>query len=968
MTMAGRQESGTQACMEEKLQAVIAEDAAAKPEIRWWLAGGSHTDETLLASLEDIRSMGFGGIEMLTMAEEAMDRSVYGWDSPSWYQSTKLLLEKCTEYSMAFSFTSGPNWQPAVPGISLDSPAAAQELNFDAFTVPAGATVYGAVLPCRPAQDKPKCFYLKTVAARLADRSRDAKITPIGSREASLFPAPGSAFETVYLAADSAVDLTDRVRTVGESKFLTWTAPADGSYAVFSFWYHATAQQALASYTPAWVINHLDRAGFEAQRAYWDAHFFTDEICRLIRENGRVNFFQDSLEIMTSQFSGLYWSADFLREFRQRRGYDLTLLLPMVIQYSIGFITSWVTREAEKPRFLFEGCEEQRKMLMRDVYQTQTELYQENYLEPIRHWLNGYGIQLRAQASYGFPTVNFEISEPAASVDILETETLEMADEVDYYRTQSGGVHLTGKTIFSAETGATNGGNYYLTPQHYLLKIHRLFAGGVNRVIFHGYAAQAGPEGAMQWPGYEALHADTSERWGARQPYGADLPALTGYLTRMQSVLRRGCARIDVGILNLTYTSVNMDFWYGAVPDPQNHLDEVFSWADRTLNDAGYTYEFFSPKYLENPEIRCENGEFDAGRTGCRALIVSQPCLSLRSAEALLQLAGKGMPVVLLKGAAAAPAFLGDDPAALAAVTAQLRALPCVAEAASQQDAVAALQRLGVAPRISLQPSAPLMMLQRSAEEAEILFALNPGKTVLRTTLHRDGVWTPYRYNAWTGEPAPAAGARSDGSSTALPVELQPEEAALYIWLPGMPPAAAPKAETVQILPVSNWKLDVESWAPGEKHVRTQGEKAEVYFDTEKTHLTADLEQLLPWKDIPGIGPAVSGIGYYAADFTLPADLQGCRVSIDFGTVMGTISAAVNGQALPPLDLSHPAADITASVRPGENHLQVKTASTLGNRMIALGRMRPDTVILKDVKTEISAYGLTETTIRLHRQ
>ena len=948
-------------------------DPSAKPEIRWWLAGGSHTRETLTESMEDIRSMGFGGIEILTMAEQAMDRSVYGWDTPAWYESTKLLLKKATEEGMAFSFTSGPNWMPAVPGINPDDAACAQELNFTAFKAAGGSTVDTELVPCSLENmgGARRQYYLKTVAAMLEERSADADLHLSPQREAGLFPIPGGAFETVYLVPGSAVDLTGLVTDTGERQTLHWHAPEGGTWAVFSFWYHSTAQIARASHTPAWVINHLDRAGYEAQRAYWDEHFFTDEICDLIRMNGNVNFFQDSLEIMTSQFSGLYWCRDFMDEFRRRRGYDLTLYLPMIIRYSVGFVSLWVTHEAEKPRFLFTGCEELQKAVMRDVFQTQTDLYRENYLQPIRAWLNGHGILLRAQASYGFPTVHFEISEPAASVDILETETLEMADEVDYYRTQSGGVHLTGKNIFSAETGATNGGNYYLTMQHYLLKIHKLFAGGVNRVILHGYAAIAGPDGAMQWPGYEALRKDTSERWGLRQPYHADMPVFTDYLTRMQSILRRGQAKIDVGILNLAYTSVNMDFWYGTVPDPENHLGEVFAWSDRTLNDAGYTYEFFSPRYLEDPSVLFAGGEFDARRTGYRALIVNQDFLPLSSAKALLELAKEGMPVVVMDQAGSRAASIGEDREELLRIMDLLRLLPNVASAVTQAGAVEALSDLGVWPRAALEKSAPLMMMHRQAGESGILFALNPTKNPLNTVLRIEGSGQVYVYDAWKDELTAARDVASDGKYTRIPVSLEPEETLLLLTVPGTPQEIRETPPvSVQEIPVSGWSLEVESWEPGEKALRTEPEsgKEEVTYGTEKRIIRVQLNELKPWKDIPAVGPEVSGIGHYSAAFFLPEDFSPAdRVIIDFGRVMGSISAAVNGMQLADLNQVNPRADISMLAMPGENRLQVRTCSTLCNRMIALGRMEPDSPILKEVHTEVCSYGLRKVTLKLER-
>lgn len=953
----------------EELISLTHADPEKKPEIRWWLAGGSHTDKTLLESLDDICAMGFGGIEVLTMAESAMDRSKFGWDSAAWYQSTKTLLEQCNNRGLAFSFTSGPNWQPAVPGLDLDGNAAAQELNFNAFTVPPCATTQGALVPYKLSQDSDHTpvraqHFICAVAVRLAVQSSGASIDLSSARHPGLFPMPGSDFDTVYLDGDTAVDLTPLVHTVGDAHFLTWTAPADGTYVVFSFWFHSTAQQAMASFAPAYVINHIHRDGFEAQKRYWEKHFFTPEMCKLIHENRKVNFFQDSLEINTSQYSNLFWSPDFMDEFYHRRGYELTLLLPMVIQYNIGFVTNWLTRTAHTPRFLYCGWEEKRDLLMHDIYQTQTELYMENYLTPIRQWLNSHGIQLRAQTSYGFPTVSFEVSQPISCVDIHETETLEMADEVDYYRTQSGGVHLTGKNVFSAESGATNGGSYYLSPQDYLDKYHKLFAGGVNHLILHGYAAIAGPEKAVKWPGYEALSFDTSERWGCRHPYGADMPILTGYLNRMQTLLQQGTPKMDIGILNLSYTSVNMDFWYGAIDDPAAHRSDVFAWADRHLNDGGYTYEFFAPQYLEDTALSSHNGLFDSGRTDYRALVVNQQMLPRNSLKALVTLAQDGIPVVLLKDAGASPAFLQEDGKEIKELRNLLLSFPNTAVAENQSDIINALKKLGVTPRAAYSTPAPLMQIRREVGTSGIQFIYNPTNNTVNTTVIFENQIIPYQYDAWSGKIFPVP-ARYQENQTLVDVSMHRKTAIVLLTSPGTAKAATRRLIPIS-LPVGPWDLTAELWSPGALHHRRQsdriGERDEVYFDTEKRIVVLSLQKLSPWKDIPELGSGASGIGVYRTQFTLPETWDGQTLMVDFGHICGIISGCVNGIPMDSMDLNHPQCNITALVHPGANQLQVKISSTLCNQLISLGRMSPGSTILKELKVEVSSYGLTDLT------
>jgi len=63
---------------------------------------------------------------------------------------------------------------------------------------------------------------------------------------------------------------------------------------------------------------------------------------------------------------------------------------------------------------------------------------------------------------------------------------------------------------------------------------------------------------------------------------------------------------------------------------------------------------------------------------------------------------------------------------------------------------------------------------------------------------------------------------------------------------------------------------------------------------------------------------------------------------------------------LPVLNQISPCVDISALVHPGENRLAVRTASTLGNRMIADGRIRENAQILKEEHTKQLDYGLLD--------
>ena len=81
-----------------------------RPEVRWWLAEGLHTDRTLRREIDSAYKLGFGGMEFLAMDEGNIDHSRYGWGAEEWVHDSQIVVEETTKHNMSFSFTSGPNW------------------------------------------------------------------------------------------------------------------------------------------------------------------------------------------------------------------------------------------------------------------------------------------------------------------------------------------------------------------------------------------------------------------------------------------------------------------------------------------------------------------------------------------------------------------------------------------------------------------------------------------------------------------------------------------------------------------------------------------------------------------------------------------------------------------------------------------------------------------------------------------
>jgi hypothetical protein len=152
-----------------------------------------------------------------------------------------------------------------------------------------------------------------------------------------------------------------------------------------------------------------------------------------------------------------------------------------------------------------------------------------------------------------------------------------------------------------------------------------------------------------------------------------------------------------------------------------------------------------------------------------------------------------------------------------------------------------------------------------------------------------------------SGEPSPATFETSDGaihtasSSSATPFTL------------------------------SNWTLIVEHWDP----------PSDLYNITPiavKSNTTHFLPDLVSWQELPGLQD-VSGLGYYNTSFTWPPSKDADGAFIDFGNIFSTVRVSINGDVLPPLDLTWARADISPYLRNGVNEVQAVVSTTLQNRL-----------------------------------
>jgi hypothetical protein len=952
-----------------------------RPELRWWLAEGLHTDTTLHAEIEAAHGLGFGGMEFLAMDEGAIDHARYGWGSEEWVHDSLVVATETTRRGMSVSFTSGTNWSNAnLPGITPDDDAAAQELDLVTEDVRRATGGRTGALP-----------RIDLVGAVVENAIPGERTTPTRQRFVAVVAAPLVSGTDSGGTVDGAavVDLTGAVRHSGaigdgDGASLDWAPDDDRVWRLFVFWQHGTGQTASPSASVNVTVNYLDRAGVDAVIDYWRNEVLTPDLRAQIDANPRAQMYMDSLELWTSGVGGLFWSEGFPDEFRRRRGYDITPWLPFLVRHVDMMASGTTYRYEPGTETTGDGADGATgtaaaagdiAKVRHDYAETLTDLYIEHMLRPFAAFLHENGILLRSEISYGLP---FELTRPGPEVDGIETESLEFGSQIDAYRLLAGPAHLFGKQ-YSSETGATTR-NHMLEHRFYDQIIATQLAAGVTKTVLHGWASVAGAEGVTEWPGHEGMWPMFSERFDLRQPASEFYPEWNRAMGRFQYLLRQGRPRIDVGILRTDHFVDNMSGMslvgptgeriadedaYGRMwmRDRQNHW-----WQDLGMQDAGWTYEYLDPSLLLRPEIRFVNGSVQPDGPGYQALIVYQEALAVEPARLLLDRAREGLRVLIVDGARElkllmADAYITHDRAAsrtpgldgrdeeLRSVIAELEALPTVRRINDPAGTVDALRSLGVVGRAEFTtPNEGVLTYLR--EDGDLLhlyvyaFLYETGEPTTVSIAVGGAVGGPAavsRIDAWSGRIHPHHGVTAEGDRTIVAVTLSPGETALFTIDRSTASAPSIATPTSTVATLDDWDITVESWDAGDIEVREEDRglgyvTREVVPTTRVTALPTSQRTLASWPDLPGVGPEVSGVGEYRTTFDVPdADSDG-RVVLDLGSTSGGLgSVRVNGSEPIGFDTSRPVVDVTDHVRAGTNDLVVRVSSSLNNRLIARG-------------------------------
>ncbi len=929
-----------------------------RPRIRWWVPSPYLSKEGVERDIHAMAEAGFSGIEVVPMPRYDVPGELFvEWGTPWWKEISRHMLTTAAKYHLTLDFTMTPYWPLSLPDITdAADPRQGAQMETDGVYVD-GVTrktpFDGPVPLSQPAlDDAANAHALPRLAAVTCAKYLD------------------KASHTLSYESARALVLGKEVLPEPNHP-LCWRAffqpEDDGEYVLFAWWEHPSGEKTCQNLQ----LDHYSAAATRALTDYWEEELIPSYGAEFMHT---AAMFIDSLEYPTH----LDWTHGFLEAFQHRNGYDISPYLPAIYDPNClgGF------RSFPAPAFRFDRCSEQ---LINDYGEFLTFLYIENHLKPLDEFCRRHGVSMRYQTAYG---KILELAQTAFYVTIPETETLYGGDILDFYRLQSGAVHLSGKKIYSIEASAEmngrggegiNSGNYQQTWGDQLWHIQRAMACGVNQIVFHGYSYEGYYDGeenengflpGARWPGYTTMGYDQfSNNWSACQPHWIHVKRFTDFLARHQMVLRQGVGKIDLAIYRHSYTET-IDYMGATKIYEDGGL----------LEQTGYSYDFISPSALIRSDLTVTGGRLQKKGASYGALIINKEArMPYDVLKRLIKFAGAGLAVVFVGCSPEEPAFhLERD---IAPLLKKLLSLPRVKRAESTADVPRILADLGVFPRVRYRERCTLLNLCRHTQDADFYYFYNYANADsyhqakagarIRTAVTLPGRGTPCLLNAWTGEIVPIAAYEAADNAVTLPLELasndsciialteRPEifsvptpvrhvassevraeygaDGTLLVKSDTGAPVSLPLSDGSALsldfpvlpasFPLTCWDLTLEKWS-----------ESPIPSESIKTlHTFTELERPVPWKELPGMEYA-SGVGSYHVSFHLSKGWEeGVGFYLDLGKICDSFGVQVNGLDIP-VNQNDPLLDIGPYLHLGNNRIAVTVASTLLNALLDYSR------------------------------
>lgn len=960
----------------------------------WWWLNGAVTRASITRDLEQMKAKGYGSAAIIDAggfnAVTAKPEPGNVFLSPPWMELYRHAVREADRLGLTLAVNVSSGWNPGGPYVTPKH--AMKRLTWSETDVEGGSRV--EVELAQP----PTWYYAEDIcvqAVRKAPAGTPLRDDAIPHWSAKAFYA-GLGFQEVFplhllgegfdadtgaaaIGPQEVLDLT----ACYDGKTLRWDAP-EGEWTVIR--YAMTCTAARTSTTgDGWdglAFDHLSPEAFDLFREQ-----VLDPLIAAARGAGNSLRFllTDSWEMgMTN------WTDRFPEEFRRRRGYDLRRYLPVMTGRVVG-------------------SQEISNRFLQDVRRTVSDCIRDYHYKPFREVANAHGLLVDPEA--GGPCYTpVDALETMGESDIPHGEfwaraTSHVASEGARLSVRQAAcvAHTTARRFVEAEGPTSIGPHWERSPRDLKGVLDRVFCSGVNRLVWHTFTCSPAEYGTPGLEYFAGTHLNPQTTWWGR---AGDF---VGYVDRCSYLLQQGLFVADV----LYYSGddvPNMVFYKEEIDD----FPAGYDWDkcsrqvllnDLTLRDGRPTLpDGMSYRVLVLPAG--EQIDLDAMRRieqlvlGGMVLVGDPPRRATglahypkgdRELDAIVNRMWRCNAGGWLDGVNRTETRYGRG------------------RVIRGQALGAVLASLGAGPDFACDaPGEKIDFIHRATARQDIYFVANrfarrgiddcfyrympiPADRYVdavcrfRTTGRVPEFWNPH-----TGAITPVVWYWEEAGYTCIPMHFAPEGSAFVVFTEG-------RREPRHVVRVDRKSVPLagESLSPryprvafateggvvtatlsdaGSYRVR-RSDGSEVVLTARHAPVCRTLEgpwqvrfdpawgrsepvtfdRLCSWteSDDPEIR-YYSGTAVYSKRFTADrAALRGCRVVLDLGNVQDLAVVRLNGREFP-VSWSEPCeVDVTGSIRPGENLLEIEVVNLWPNRLVGDGLLPRER---RRTRTNVSKY------------
>ena len=717
--------------------------ASARPHTWYHMMNGNVTKEGITCDFEALAKVGIGGVQMFD-AGCNIPAGPLKFNSPEWFdmfnhaqkEAKRLGLEICIPNCSGWSSSGGP-WNP---------PANAMKVTTYTETAAKGPSKFRGKLP-RTKDDNG--FYEDIAVLAYPTPAPGASISELDKKTGR--SRGGNRRDTkefsceMVVAKNAIVDLTDKMSADGT---LDWDVP-EGDWTILRMGYICNGRCNHPASEKGRGLE-VDKLSAKAMDYHFDQ--YVTRLCNTLgisaetdNSTGFNNILVDSYEVGCQN-----WTQELDKTFESRMGYSLKPYLPVFAGRVVGSVD-------ETERFL----EDFRRVL--------ADLFAENYAGRLAKLCHDHGL-LCSIEPYG--NSNADDLQYGQDVDVPMAEYWSCVSDAGYNSGNTGNsrfaaylAHVWGRRYAATESftaGPERGGRWRTTPYSIKSQGDRVYAEGVNRIIYHRFVHQP-------WPGDKYAPGMTMGRWGMHldrmQTWWHLSPAWFRYQSRCQWMLQEG--RFVADAL----------YWCGeAAPN---------SGDAKIALPYGYSWDICATKAVELLKVRNGKVVVPGGVEYEMLVLPDVETMSERMVRRIGELVAAGARVVAPRRPDRAPGLVGFPHA-----DAKLRAAvkETWAKGVMECSPSDALKRLGVEPDFTTDELG-VEWIHRRGDSADWYFVVRDNRmpVTFEASFRIIGA-VPEIWDAESGEMRPAPVWREEGGRTFVTLDFRPSGSAFVVFRKGAAP------------------------------------------------------------------------------------------------------------------------------------------------------------------------------------